>query len=200
MGRENDPAVSEQIWKGCQPKGPFKKVEPRTKRGKMETVPTKTYRRSLREFQLDPDLSQAQKENWSDKRIKLHQGLQKVQSSAATQIRTQHISLNRSLFKRKVPDIEGPGCPCGWQCKDVKHVLISCPQYNTNRPALFAAAGTYDYQVMVGVNAGGDPGGGQVVSPFRGATTIFSRPRTASERSVYVGRVLGSSCDQYGPP
>ena len=103
---------------------------------------------------LQTSVTPAQRGEWSHRRIDVHDGLQKAESSAVVQIRSQHIGFNRYLFKRKVPGIEGPSCPCGWWSQDVKHILMNCPRYQHHRPNLLLAAGTYDYDVMVSTSQG----------------------------------------------
>ena len=74
-----------------------------------------------------------------------HQGLRKVESSMATQMRTGKIGLNHFLWTRRVPGVTSASCPCGWRKQDVKHVLLFCPFYNERRPRLIRQAGTTDF-------------------------------------------------------
>jgi hypothetical protein len=63
----------------------------------------------------------------------LHRGLTRAQSSIATQLRTEHIGLRTYLHRRRVPGVESPACPCGYQSQNVKHMLTRCDQWSRNR-------------------------------------------------------------------
>ena len=63
----------------------------------------------------------------------LHRGLTRAQSSVATQLRTEHIGLRTYLHRRRVPGVESPACPCGYQSQNVKHMLTRCDQWSRNR-------------------------------------------------------------------
>jgi hypothetical protein len=63
----------------------------------------------------------------------LHRGLNRAQSSLATQLRTEHIGLRAYLHRRRVPEVESPACLCGYQSQNVKHVLTRCDRWSSNR-------------------------------------------------------------------
>lgn len=65
--------------------------------------------------------------------VDLHRGLRRAQSSVATQLRTEHIGLRAYLHRRRVPGVDSPACPCGYQSQNVKHVLTRCDRWSRNR-------------------------------------------------------------------
>lgn len=72
----------------------------------------------------------------SKKFLRLITGLNRRQSSIITQLRTDHIPLNRHLFRIKRSDT--PSCPhCqGITVETVHHFLFDCPQYRHERHIL----------------------------------------------------------------
>ena len=68
----------------------------------------------------------AQNITLSVKTIWLCNELTKMQSSLATQIRTEKLELKVFLFHCQVPGFDSPACECGWNNQTVKHVLIHC--------------------------------------------------------------------------
>jgi hypothetical protein len=81
-------------------------------------------------------------------RTKLHQGFSKSMSALITQIRTEKIGLNAFLTTMKVPGYTAT-CDCGWGQQTAKHIILYCPQYQTQRNKLFQDAETRDYQKML---------------------------------------------------
>ena len=63
----------------------------------------------------------------SRKRLQIHEGLARAQSSLATQIRTEKIGFADFLHKQRVPTVTSPACPCGWHRQTAKHVIMFCP-------------------------------------------------------------------------
>ena len=63
----------------------------------------------------------------------LYRGLTRAQASIATQLRTEHIGFRSYLFRRKVPGITDPSCPCGYHSQNVKHMLMTCPTWSAGR-------------------------------------------------------------------
>ena len=63
----------------------------------------------------------------------LHKGLTRAQSSVATQLRTEHIGLRTYLHRRRVPGVDSPACPCGYQSQNVQHALTRCDRWSNNR-------------------------------------------------------------------
>ena len=68
--------------------------------------------------------------------LRLHTGLPKPHSSLLTQLRTEKISLAGFLHTCRVPGFESPACPCGWQQKTAKHVVLDCPRFHRERRQL----------------------------------------------------------------
>ena len=83
----------------------------------------------------------------------LHAGLSKPMSSLITQIRTEKIGLNAFLADRHVPN-RIPTCGCGWRRQTAKHIIMSCPTYNTLRQRHLDPARDRDYKQMVATNRG----------------------------------------------
>lgn len=72
----------------------------------------------------------------SKKYIRLIDGLSRRQASILTQLRTDHIPLNRHLFRIRRSDT--PSCPhCkGITVETISHFLFDCPQYRRERHVL----------------------------------------------------------------
>ena len=66
----------------------------------------------------------------SKKRLCMHEGLAKAESSLATQIRTEKIGLADFLHRRRVPTVTSPACQCGWHRQTAKHIIMFCPLYD----------------------------------------------------------------------
>lgn len=88
------------------------------------------------------------------KRLKLHEGLTKAQSSLAIQLRTRKIGLRQFLYDRHVPTVPSPACDCGWHSQTVDHILLYCPRYTRSRPRLLECAATRDLGTMLSTNQG----------------------------------------------
>jgi ribonuclease HI len=54
-------------------------------------------------------------------------------STMIVQLRTGKIGLRQFLYRRKVPGIENPKCPCGLNDESVSHVLLHCRRYEQTR-------------------------------------------------------------------
>ena len=108
------------------------------------------YQQSLAGKTLSPA---QQGEPWKG-RLDYHRGLEKAESSAAIQLRTEKIGLNHFLFTRKVPGVLDPGCPCGARKQTGKHVLLFCPDYQEGRIDLIREAGTSDYNQILSTPQG----------------------------------------------
>ena len=65
--------------------------------------------------------------------LRLHAELPTPHSSLLTQIRTGKIGLAAFLYQRRVPNVESPACPCGWQWETAKHVVLNCPRFTRQR-------------------------------------------------------------------
>jgi hypothetical protein len=63
----------------------------------------------------------------------VHAGRAKAHSALLTQLRTGKIGFNEFLFKRKVPGIQSKKCACDQGEMSVRHILLSCPQWEEER-------------------------------------------------------------------
>jgi hypothetical protein len=61
--------------------------------------------------------------------MKLHEGLWKVDSSLAIQLRTGTNSLDAFLFQARVPSVTPSLCSCGRGQQMAKHILIFCSRH-----------------------------------------------------------------------
>lgn len=104
-----------------------------------------SYRRRKPEYHRTP----AQNERLTDKVLDLRTGLQKAESTLATQIRTERIGLNAYLASRRVPDFDSPECDCGWGHQTARHILIHCTKWVTQRTHMLSTAGTTDYRRLI---------------------------------------------------
>ena len=80
-------------------------------------------------------------------RLKIHAPLKKAESALATQIRAGKIGLADFLYKRRVPGITSPACPCGWHRQTPEHVIMFC-RLMSDRDSMFREAGTESYQAL----------------------------------------------------
>ena len=81
------------------------------------------------------------------KRIKLHKTLAKAESALTIQIRSEKIGLADFLFRRHVPNVLTPNCPCGWPKQTAKHVIMFC-KLNSNRQSMLRCIGTNNYRLI----------------------------------------------------
>ena len=81
------------------------------------------------------------------KRIKLHKTLAKAESALTIQIRSEKIGLADFLFRRHVPDVLTPNCPCGWPKQTAKHVIMFC-KLNSNRQSMLRSIDTNNYRLI----------------------------------------------------
>jgi hypothetical protein len=63
----------------------------------------------------------------------LHAGKAKAHSALLTQLRTGKISFNEFLQERRVPGVWNKRCVCGHAAMSVRHVFLSCPQWERER-------------------------------------------------------------------
>lgn len=96
-----------------------------------------------------PHPSPAQSGPLGKKRLRIHAGLKKAESSLVTQVRSEKIGLAAFLHGRKVPGFDSPACPCGWAGRQTaKHVIMHCPLHAGRRDML-AKTGMSDYRRIV---------------------------------------------------
>ena len=91
---------------------------------------------------------------WDAKIDQLHTQLTKAQSALAIQIRTEKIGFRDFLYRRKVPNIDGPWCDCQREQQTAKHIIIRCSKYSPERSRVFTQAGTQDYMQMISTAKG----------------------------------------------
>lgn len=82
-------------------------------------------------------------------RLKLHDGLQKAESSLLVQMRTGKIGLRAFLFERRVPDVMTPVCACGDGRETARHVAAYCQLETTRRELPFAMRTHRDFDTAV---------------------------------------------------
>ena len=85
----------------------------------------------------------------SHKILRLHHGLKKWQSALLIQIRTEKIGLRDFLWKRRVPEVDDPGCDCGEGRQTVDHILLRCRKYNDVRRRVFGRGGRIDLRAIL---------------------------------------------------
>lgn len=96
----------------------------------------------------------AWKPPWRSDGHRLHTGLTRLQSTIATQMRTGHCGLKQYLYKRRIKDVDSPYCECGEGRQDVKHVLLTCTRWQTERLELIKKAGTTNLDTMLSTGQG----------------------------------------------
>jgi len=79
----------------------------------------------------------------------LHKGLSRAQSSLATLLRTEVIGFNAFLYKRRVPGVTSPGCPCGWAHQNARHMVMKCPLNQEGREKMLQDADTRNFAILM---------------------------------------------------
>ena len=79
----------------------------------------------------------------------LHRNLKRAQSSIAIQIRSEHIGLKSYLYRRKVPGVDNPRCPCGYPSENVKHAVMACPLRVKGRADVWRKATIRSFEAMM---------------------------------------------------
>lgn len=80
---------------------------------------------------------------------KLHQGLRKVESSLAIQLRTEKVVFVAFFHARRVYGVISLAvlvCQCGWRRQDPKHMVTFRENHSINRRTLYEAAGMERYR------------------------------------------------------
>lgn len=78
----------------------------------------------------------------------LHRNLTRAQSSIAMQIRSEHIGFNSYLYRRKIPGVATPSCPCGYPSQNVKHMVMVCPRWSKGRGEVLRKTKTRSFEEM----------------------------------------------------
>lgn len=81
--------------------------------------------------------------------LRIHKYLTRTQSSLATQIRSEHIGVRSYLYWRKVLGIESPKCPYGYPSQNIKHMIMSCPQWAKGRGEVCKKAKERSFEAML---------------------------------------------------
>ena len=79
----------------------------------------------------------------------IQQNLSRAQSSIAMQIRSEHIGLNSYLYRRKVPGVDSPKCQCGYPSQNVRHMIMTCPQWAKGRGEILRKSKDRSYEAMI---------------------------------------------------
>ena len=64
-------------------------------------------------------------------------------------MRTEKIGLRDFLWKRRVPEVDDPGCDCGEGRQTVDHILLRCRTYNDIRRRVFGRGGRIDLRAIL---------------------------------------------------
>src|ERR1700730_448562 len=73
--------------------------------------------------------------------LKLHNGLQKAESSMLVQVRTSSIGLRKHLHRRRVPGFTTAQCTCGGGEETLRHIALVCGQETNRRDCLWLTSG-----------------------------------------------------------
>jgi hypothetical protein len=87
--------------------------------------------------------------------MEAHTGMKKHESALLTQLRTGKVGFNAFLHLMRVPDIQGPECDCQEGDMTVEHVLLKCPQWNTERAELISPLRTNNLKEILTTKSGG---------------------------------------------
>ena len=87
--------------------------------------------------------------------MEAHIGMKKHESALLTQLRTGKVGFNAFLHSMRVPDIQGPECDCQEGDMTVEHVLLKCPQWNTERAELISPLCTNNLKEILTTKSGG---------------------------------------------
>jgi len=91
----------------------------------------------------------------SRRTMEAHTGMKKHESALLTQLRTGKVGFNAFLHSMRVPDIQGPECDCQEGDMTVEHVLLKCPQWNTERAELISPLCTNNLKEILTTKSGG---------------------------------------------
>lgn len=111
-------------------------------------------------------------------RLKLHAGLMKAESSLTTQIRTEKIGLADFLFKRRVPSVVSPACPCGWPRQTPRHIIMEC-RIQPDRTSLFTSSAATSYRQLLS-----DPKSLKVVTTWLMSTGLLRQFSAVTSRPI----------------
>jgi ribonuclease HI len=81
--------------------------------------------------------------------LRLHHGLKKLQSALLIQMRTEKIGLRDFLWKRRVSEVDDPGCDYGEGRHTVDHILLRCRTYNEARGRILGRGRRIDLRAIL---------------------------------------------------
>ncbi|KAI1001879.1 hypothetical protein K3495_g6322 [Podosphaera aphanis] len=87
--------------------------------------------------------------NYRGTPVQIHQNLSRAKSSITIQMRSAYIGLNSYLYRRKVPGVNNPKCQCGYPSQDVRHMVMTCPQWAKGRGEILLKSKVRSYQAMI---------------------------------------------------
>ena len=130
---------------------------------------------------------------WNPQQYRVHDRLNKAQSTIATLLRTEHIGLADYLSRRKVPDYPSPACECGFERQTAKHIVLYCPRFERDRDKMIEEAGTSDFRCLLA----NERGLRAVTTWFlqRGILSQFSLAKEVWQRQGRRGRRAGCDVD-----
>jgi hypothetical protein len=64
-------------------------------------------------------------------------------------MRIEKIRLRDFLWKRRVPEVDDPGCDCGEGRQTVNHILLRCRTYNDIRRRIFGRGRRIDLRAIL---------------------------------------------------
>ncbi len=102
-----------------------------------------------RERVADVNTISAQRLHLSNKTVKMHDDLQKAESTLAMHIRIERINLNAYLHFRNVSGMNSSWCNCEWSHQMTKHVLMHCLNWLHLRSRMLQDADFSNYQILV---------------------------------------------------
>jgi hypothetical protein len=85
---------------------------------------------------------------------RLHEGRRKEHSALLIQLRTGVISFNSFLFRRRVPAVLSPRCPCDTGTMTVQHILFSCPTWSALRMRILGEIRSTDMRELLNTYKG----------------------------------------------
>ena len=129
------------------------------------TIEWTAYRRSLGEF-----FASKWKERWTQglhgralafyrpvpaqEPLELHRERPKWFTAALTQLRTEKIGFQEFLYKMKVPGIESPICQCQQEKETVKHFLLGCATWESQRRKILGSYRFRDIRIILNTRKG----------------------------------------------
>lgn len=86
--------------------------------------------------------------------LRAKENLTRAESTVATLLRTEHISLNDYLCRRRVPGCLRLDCDCSWLRQTLKHIILFCPTHMIGRAEMLSEAKTTDSTKLPSTEAG----------------------------------------------